>query len=333
MDNQSFDQRALDRRQFFARMGVLSVPLLSGASAWADTYPSRPITLVVPYAAGGPTDTHVRAVAEAAGKLLGVSLVIDNKPGSNGVNAAAQMPRTAADGYTLAVLPASVYREPHMLKTPFDPRTSFSYIAMLSDYAFGFAVRADAPWKTWQDFVADARKRPGQINVGATGAVGTPRIVMDEAAEKSGVQFNVVPFKGDADLATALLGGHVDAAPLSGVAVPHIAAGKMRYLAMLTGQRVKRYPDLPTLRELGVDVYIDSPYGVAGPANLPPAMVQKLTDAFKAALQSPESLRALEALNQTVNYMTPAAYREYAMAAYTREGERVAKLRQRGLIN
>lgn len=323
----------MDRRQFIAGAGAFGLPLMTGVNAWADTsFPSKPITLVVPYAAGGPTDTHVRAVAEAAGKLLGTSLVIDNKPGSNGVNAAAQMPRTAADGYTLAVLPASVYREPHLMKTPFDPRSSFSYIAMLSDYAFGFVVRADAPWKTWQEFIADARKRPGQLNVGATGAVGTPRIVTEEAAEKNGVQFNMVPYKGDAELATAILGGHVDGAPLSGVAVPHITAGKMRYLAMMTEKRVKRYPDLPTLRELGTDVFIDSPYGVAGPANIPAPIVQKLTEAFKQALQSPESLRALEQLNQTVNYMTPTAYRDYALAAYTREGERVAKLRQRGLI-
>lgn len=323
----------MDRRQFIARTSVLAAPALVGTNSFADVYPSRPITLLVPYAAGGPTDTHLRAVAGAAGKLLGTSMVIDNRPGANGVNAAAQMPRTVPDGYTLAVMPASVYREPHMLKTAFDPRSSFSYIAMLSDYAFGLAVRADAPWKTWQDFVADARKRPGQINIGATGAAGTPRIVTDEAAEKAGIQLNMIPFKGDADLATAILGGHVDAGPLSGVAVPHIAAGKMRYLVMMTAERIKRYPALPTLRELGVDAFIDSPYGVAGPAGMDSSMVQRLSDVFKQALQSPESLRALEQLNQTVDYMTPAAYKEYALAAYAREGVRMDKLRRRGLLS
>ena len=174
----------MQRRHFLCRSALLAAASLPTVPAWAQpgaVFPTRPITLLVPYGAGGPTDTHVRAVAEAAGKLLGQPVVIDNKPGANGVNGAALLPKAVPDGYTLAILPASVYREPHVQKTPFDPRNSFSYIAMLSDYAFGLAVRADAPWKQWKDLAADAKKRPGRINIGATGAVGTPRIVMDEA--------------------------------------------------------------------------------------------------------------------------------------------------------
>lgn len=322
----------MQRRRFLAGAAMATTGPLATWTASADSYPERNITLLVPYGAGGPTDTHVRAVAEATGKLLGQSMVIDNRPGSNGVNAAAALTRVPADGYTLGILPASVYREPHVLKTPFDPRTSFSYIAMLSDYTFGLAVRADAPWKTWQDFVADAKKRAGKINVGATGAVGTPRIVMEEIAQAAGIQINMVPYKGDADLATAILGGHVDAGPLSGVAVPHIEAGKMRYLVMLTPERVKRYPQLPTVREQGIAASIDSPYGVAGPAGMDPQRVQKLSDVFKQALNSPGSLRALEQLNQSVNYLDPKAYQAYALQTYAREADRVAKLRQRGLL-
>ena len=325
----------MQRRHFLCRSALLAAASLPTVPAWAQpgaVFPTRPITLLVPYGAGGPTDTHVRAVAEAAGKLLGQPVVIDNKPGANGVNGAALLPKAAPDGYTLAILPASVYREPHVQKTPFDPRTSFSYIAMLSDYAFGLAVRADAPWKQWKDLAADAKKRPGRINVGATGAVGTPRIVMDEAASEAGIDLNVVPYKGDADLANAILGGHVDAGPLSGIAVPHIASGKMRYLVALTKDRIKRYPDLPTLREQRVNAWIDSPYGVAGPAGMDPALVKRLSGVFQQALNSPGSLRALESLNQPVNYMDPDAYRTYALQAYEREEKRVAKLRAKGLL-
>ncbi|MDM0106846.1 tripartite tricarboxylate transporter substrate binding protein [Variovorax sp. J22R24] len=306
---------------------------LGAGAAMAAPFPERPITLIVPYAAGGPTDQHLRTLADEAGKVLGQAIVLDNRPGANGINGAAAMPRATADGYTLAVLPASVYREPYVNKVAFDPATSFSYIVMLSDYTFGLTVKADAPWKTWKDFAADAAKRPGRINIGATGAVGTPRIVMDEVGAMANLQFNMVPYKGDADVANAILGGHIDAAPLSGVAVPHIEAGKMRYLAMLTPKRVKRYPDLPTLKEQGIDAFIDSPYGIAGPAGMDPARVKVVHDAFRKALESPASQRVMDQLNQPMNYMGSDDYRKYALASLAREKDRVDRLRKAGLLD
>ncbi|WP_219220313.1 tripartite tricarboxylate transporter substrate binding protein [Variovorax boronicumulans] len=321
--------------QFIARHRhalTLATLCLAAATAWGQAYPQRPITLVVPYGAGGPTDQHLRAVAEEAGKALGQAIVLDNRPGASGTNAAAMLTRAAPDGYTLGVLPASVYREPFINKVPFDPASSFSYVILLSDYAFGLAVKADAPWKSWKDLAADAARRPGKINIGATGAVGTPRIVMDEVGEAARLQFNMIPFKGDAEVTNAILGGHIDAAPLSGVAVPHIDAGKMRYLVMLTPQRVKRYPQVPTLKELGIDAVIDSPYGIAGPAGMEPARVKVVHDAFKKALESVAGQRVLDQLNQPINYLGPEDYRHYALATSAREKQRVARLRAKGLI-
>ena len=311
---------------------TLATLCLAAATAWGQAYPQRPITLVVPYGAGGPTDQHLRAVAEEAGKALGQPIVLDNRPGASGTNAAAMLTRAAPDGYTLGVLPASVYREPFINKVPFDPASSFSYVILLSDYAFGLAVKADAPWKSWKDLAADAARRPGKINIGATGAVGTPRIVMDEVGEAARLQFNMIPFKGDAEVTNAILGGHIDAAPLSGVAVPHIDAGKMRYLVMLTPQRVKRYPQVPTLKELGIDAVIDSPYGIAGPAGMEPARVKVVHDAFKKALESVAGQRVLDQLNQPINYLGAEDYRQYALATSAREKQRVARLRAKGLI-
>lgn len=324
--------------KLLSRLGALgatsltAIALVGAGAATAQNFPQKPVTLIVPYAAGGPTDQHLRAVADEAGKVLGQPIVLENRPGASGTNGAAALVRAAPDGYTLAVLPASTYREPHINKVAFDPKSSFSYVILLSDYTFGLAVRADAPWKTWADFVADAARRPGKLNVGATGAVGTPRIVMDEVGDAAKVQLNMIPFKGDAEVMNAILGGHIDAAPLSGVAVPHIEAGKMRYLVMLTPQRVQRYPDVPTLREQGVDAVIDSPYGIAGPAGMDPARVKTVQDAFRKAMESAAGLRVLEQLNQQVNYMGPDDYRNYALATLAREKDRVARLRQRGLL-
>lgn len=327
----------MDKRSFVKGLGsALLAPWAAALSTPARAtagYPSKPITLIQPYAPGGPTDQHLRVLAEEVGKILGQPVLIDSRPGANGVTAAAALTRAAPDGYTLGVLPASVYREPYINKVPFDPNTSFSYIALLSDYSFGLAVRHDAPWKTWADLVADAKKRPGAINIGATGgALSTPRIGMEEAMDAAGIKMNMVPYKGDADVVTAVLGGHIDASPLSGVAVPHITAGKMRYLVMLTAQRVPQFPELPTLKESGINVYIDSPYGVAGPKGMDPGRMAQLNAAFHQALLSPAGKRVMEQLNQQPNYKAAQDYQRYASEAYVREKARVDWMRQKGLL-
>jgi tripartite-type tricarboxylate transporter receptor subunit TctC len=320
------------KRLWLRRTGILGMGVALGLNAWSQTFPSRPIRLVVPYAAGGPTDQHVRAVADEAGKILKQGITIDNRPGANGSLGAAAMSSATPDGYTLAIVPSVIFREPHMTKVSYDPLTSFSYITLLSSYAFGFAVKADAPWKNWQEFAADAAKRPRMINAGATGAVGTPRIGLEEAAEAARIELNSAPFKSDVDVTNALLGGHIDAAVLTGVAMPHIEAGKMRYLAMMTERRVKRFPDLPTLKELGVDVWVDSSYGLVGPRGMEPAVIRQIHEAFKAALESPASVKVMDQLNQSSSYKGPEDFRQYAVQSFHIERTRVEKLRQRGLL-
>ena len=319
------------RRQWLGL--TLAAATAGTALAQTEAFPTKPVTLLVPYGAGGPTDQHLRALAEVAGQHLGQPVVLDNRPGANGTNAAAALVRAAADGYTLAILPASVYREPFINKVPYDPATTFSYLLLLSDYTFGLAVPAGAPWKTWADFVADAKRRPGKINVGAAGAIGTPRIVMDEIAAAAGIELNMVPYKGDADITAALLGGHLDAAPLSGVAMPHIESGKLRYLVMLTEKPLATEARTPTLVDSGIPLWIDSPYGLAAPRGLPPERAQRLHDAFKKALDSAPSQKVMAQLNQRANYLGPIEYRAYAIQTLAREKTRVARLRERGQLD
>lgn len=323
-----------DRRRWMERVLGLSVATFAGPTlARSADFPTKPITLLVPYGAGGPTDQHLRALAEVAAQQLGQAVVLDNRPGANGTQAASALVRAPADGYTLAILPATVYREPFINKVPYDPETSFTYLLLLSDYTFGLAVPASAPWKTWADFVADAKRRPGKINVGAAGAIGTPRIVMDEIAAAAGIELNLVPYKGDADVTAALLGGHLDAAPLSGVAMPHIESGKLRYLVMLTEKPLAGAAHPPTLVDSGIPLWIDSPYGLAAPRGLSSARARLLHDAFRKALESPASQKVMAQLNQRTNYLGPTDYRAYAIASLAREKARVARLRERGQID
>lgn len=302
-------------------------------AAQAQGFPTRAINLIVPFAAGGPADIHTRAVAEEASKVLGQTVVVENRPGASGTHGALALLRAPADGYTLALLTSTLYREPHMAKVKYDPLKDFAYILLMSDYTQGVAVRADAPWKTWQEFASDATARPGKINVGVNGVIGAPRIVMEEAADASGIQLNMIPYKGDSEIVNALLGGHLDAAPLSGITSAYIDDGKLRYLVMLTENRVKRYPAVPTLKEGGVEVWLSSPYGIGAPAGTDPARLKTLHDAFKRGLESPGSQRAMQQLNQLMYYRSQEDYRNYVVQTFGQEKARVERLRKKGLLD
>jgi tripartite-type tricarboxylate transporter receptor subunit TctC len=297
-------------------------------------FPDRPITLIVPFAAGGPTDQHLRVIAKEVGQTLGQAVAVENRPGPHGMQGVVALMRAAPDGYTLAILAAPAFRAPHIIPVPYDLRTGLTYIMLMTDYTFSFVAHSDARWKSWSEFVAEAAARPGLLNVAVSGGpIGTPGLALEEAAQAAGVKLNIVPYKGDADVVPALLGGHIDAAVLSGIARPHVEAGKMRYLAALTEKRINRIPDLPTLKEQGVPVWIESPYGLVGPRAMPPERLKRIHDAFKAALESPASRQTMDQLSQQINYKGPDEYREYAMQVFSREKVRMDGLRKRGLLN
>lgn len=305
---------------------IASASVLPWTSVRAEDFPTKPIRLVVPYGAGGPTDNFIRVLAHQLSTGLGQPMLVENKPGANGTFGAAELARAKPDGYTIAVLPASVFREPWLNRVPFDP-LKLTYVIGLTDYTFGLAVKADAPWKTWAEFLDQARKQPGKLSVGAAGPIQTPSIVLSELGQMTGTELNRVSYKGDAEQATDLLGGHIDAGILSGVASPYIQSGRLRYLAMLTPERVPQFPDVPTLRELGVDAVVESPYGIGAPGGLPADRLKILHDAFKTALESAESSKSLDQLNQPVNYRSPEAFTAYATETFAREKVRLEKFK------
>ncbi|WPG40110.1 tripartite tricarboxylate transporter substrate binding protein [Variovorax sp. EBFNA2] len=297
-----------------------------GATCAAADFPTHPVTLVVPFPAGGATDSLVRHVADRAGRELGQPVIVENKPGAAGVLGANQLVRSAPDGYTLSILPESVFRLPHLQKTQFDPLKDFSYVIHLSGYALGIATSSTSPWHDWQAMVADAKKRPGQISYGTTGVNGTMHVTVEEMAQRQGIRLNHVPYKGESEIIAALLGGHIDLAVTAGSIGPMVDDGKARVLVVWTAKRVPRWPAVPTLRDLGLDMVANSPFGIAGPKGMPPAVVKTLHDAFRKALEDPNTQKLLERLNQDNAYLDSEGYAAFARERFEAARKQVARM-------
>jgi tripartite-type tricarboxylate transporter receptor subunit TctC len=235
--------------------GCAAALLAPAGAALAQGFPSKPITLIVPWPAGGSTDRHMRLLAELASKHLGQNIIVENKPGAGGTLGPGMMAQTAKpDGYTIAQFPMGMLRMPHMQKTPWNPLTDFSYIIGVSGYTFGFTVRADSPYKSFNEYIEAARKAPGKVDYGSTGIGTSPHLLMEELAENAHVQLTHVPFRGNADLQQALLGGHVSAQSDATGWDKFVDSGQMRLLLTFGEQRTKRWPNVPTAKELGYNV-------------------------------------------------------------------------------
>jgi len=316
----------LDRRRFVqtsaATLAAASWPSLGQAQA----FPARPIKLICPWPAGGSSDQVMRALAESAGKVLGQQVVIENKPGASGMLGPNELVKAAPDGYTLSQLTIGVARLPHMQKMQFDPLRDFTYIACLTGYTFGIVVKADSPFKTIKDLVAYAKANPGKFSYGSTGNGTTPHLAVEEFASKAGIQLTHVPFKGSSDGLQALLGGHIQAHSDATGWAPHVDAGTMRLLATYGSKRTKRWPQVPTLNELGYDTVSDSPFGIGGPRGMDPKVVRTLQEAFKKTLTDPAVLASFEKYDQPVIYMDSEAYTNFILASYVKEKRVIERL-------
>lgn len=304
------------------RMLAAACALLAGAvlaqSALAQQFPSKPITLICPWPAGGGTDIHLRKLAELASKRLGQNVVVENRPGGAGMNGPANMAKTAKpDGYTISQLAITAFRLPHMQKVEWDPLNDFSYIIGLAGYTFGIVVKADSPFKTFNDFIAYAKANPGKLSYATPGTGTSLHLAMEEIAAKAGVQFLHIPFKGQAEGMAALLGGHVMAQVDSTGWARHVDSGAVRLLATL-GDRRTRW-GAPTVKELGVDTVSNSPYGLVGPKGMDPKVVKILHDAFKSASEDPENLKTLATLDQPHWYKSSEDYRKWAAEMFKSE--------------
>jgi tripartite-type tricarboxylate transporter receptor subunit TctC len=291
----------------------LALAASSGAAS-AQSFPARPVTLILPWPAGGSTDVGMRALASATEKHLGQPIVIENRPGGSGTLAPGQMAATAKpDGYTVAQIPISIFRFPFMQKTTFDPAADFTYIIGVSGYTFGVVVKDDAPWKTFQELTADAKANPGKINYGTPGTGTSLHITMEQIAKQQGLKWTHVPFKGNADAMNALLGGHIHAVADSSGWAQLVDAGRFRLLVTWGAARTRNWPTVPTLREIGIDMVANSPFGIAGPKGMDPKVVKLLHDAFKKGLEDPSYVEAMAKLDQEQFYLSSEDYRKFAL--------------------
>jgi tripartite-type tricarboxylate transporter receptor subunit TctC len=311
------------RHALAATASLLAAPALRAQPA---AWPTQPVKLLIAFPAGGPTDITMRVLADNASKAIGQSVVVENRPGAGGTLPAQQLLQARPDGHTLAQIPLGVFRLPYTTKINWDPVKDITYILGITGYAFGIVVPADGPFKQWSDFVAFAKANPGKLAYGSTGVLTSPHLTMEDIAQRLGLELNHIPYKGSADLMQSLLGGQLMAAADSTGFAPHVASGKLRVLNTWGEQRLAKFPDVPTLKELGLPIVQASPYGLGGPKGMEPALVQRIHDVFKQAMEQPSHVEALAKYDQALLPMNPAQYARFAEETFRREKALVEKL-------
>ena len=289
---------------------------ISGVTAsFAADYPTKPITLMVPWAAGGGTDTGARILAAIAEKKAGQPIIVVNKVGAGSQVGLTELSRAKPDGYYLGFpsLPAAntIILDPER-KAAFDVDSFLPIINQVLDPGLIW-VKADSPYKTINDLLDDAKKRPGQVRASTTGILGDDHLAILMMEKAAGVTFRIVHFEGGAQQFTATLGGQVDVSfDNVGSVVTKIRAGQVKGLAVMDRQRSKFLPDVPTLSEVGFpNIISSSTRGIMGPKGIPDPVVKQIQDIFLTALKDPEHVEKMEKVGLALMPMLGAEYTKY----------------------
>jgi len=296
-------------------------------SASAQDFPTRPVTFIVPWAAGGATDITIRALADAASKHLGQPIIIENKAGGGGTVGGATMAASAKpDGYTIGQIPISIFRYPIMQGATYDPLKDFTYIANIAGYVFASYCSTESKLGTWKEVVEFAKANPGKLTYASPGHGTSPNIGMELMAAASGVKFTEVPFKSTNEVNLAVAGNHTLCGATGLDAKPLADAGKLKFVNVWTGKPLSKLPGVPTLKELGYPFVFESPWGIAGPKGMDPKVVAKLQDAFKKASEEPAFRDTLDKYEMVPNWMDAATYTRFVADYLASERESLTKL-------
>ena len=288
--------------------GTLAALSLASPALAQDVYPSRPISMVVPFPPGGVADIVARPIAEAMSRVLNVPVVVENKAGAGGGIGMGLVAKAKPDGYTLLLALSSISILPEADKvtgrSPLYQLGEFVPIARLTADPTVLAVRSDSPWKTLAEFVADAKKRPGAITYGSSGNYGTMHMPMEMFAASAGIKLLHVPYTGGGPAVVGLLGGNVDALSTGpATVIQHVKAGKVRLLASWGDKRLASLPDVPTLLESGYDAVFFQWSGLFAPVGTPEPVLAKLREAARVAAADPKFVAAMATVETPVQYM------------------------------
>jgi len=307
------------KRKVFVSVVIGMIFAISGI-AFAQDYPNKPITLQVPYPAGGSTDVGARIAAAIAEKMIGQPIVVVNKAGAGGQVGWTELARQKPDGYYLGYI-----NLPHLLSAVLDPERKATFkaediVPMVSQALdpTTVSVRPDSPWKNLKELIDECKKKPGQITAGIVGYLQDDEIGYLQLAEAAGIKMRLVYFDGAAPAITALLGKHVDALFCTvGDNFSHWKSGRIRMLVIMDKERSKFYPDLPTSAEVGYPTVISaSTRGLAGPKGIPEPIKNKIQDVFKNAMMTKEHLDKLEGAGHPVKIMVGEEFVKYYWESY-----------------
>lgn len=264
--------------------------MATAGSAGAQAWPSKPIRLVVPYAAGGPADVIARLVAKKAGDTLGQTVIVENKAGAGGTIGIDAALKSTPDGYTWALTAQGpLAGMPNLMKAPY-AIADIQYVTLVARGPAVVAVAKKVPADTLADLVKLAKSRPGKLNYGSAGPGTTPHIAGELFKQEAGIDMAHVPYKGAGPAITGLLGGEIEVAVVDLLNVlPHVAAGNLKVLAIASPNRVSQLPQVPTTKEAGLpNLVMDTSYGVIAPAGIPADVQTRFREAIVAAVQSAE---------------------------------------------
>jgi tripartite-type tricarboxylate transporter receptor subunit TctC len=310
------------------------VILLSSRGTFAQEdiakYPSRRITFIVPYSAGGSGDLAIRLLGKEVEKFLGQPLVILNKPGGGATIGVAAIATAKPDGYTIGQSPAggSLVVLPYMEKLPYHPLTDLKYIMQVLHIDMGVIVKADSPFKTFKDLLAFAQQNPKKLVYGTNAPNSIPNLIVEQIAKKEGVQFTHMPFKASTEYQTALLGGHINFAAGEFLHT-FVDAGQTRVLLLFSEKRSPDYPQVPITKDSGYDVPCPAFVGIAGPKGLPNEIARKLEEAFTKAMKEPAFVKGIKELQLAILYRNSKELTDFVTLNYEFFGK---LLKERGLI-
>jgi tripartite-type tricarboxylate transporter receptor subunit TctC len=301
---------------------------MAATAVQAAEFPTREVQIIIPWAAGGATDLIFRALGATTGKYLGRAVVVVNKPGGAGAVGYTEAMKAQPDGYTLAsgITPLTIL--PHNVKTAFTYKDFEPIINVVSDPGM-FLMRSDAPWKSLKEFLDYAKNNPDMITVGNSGAGGGVHLIALAFEKAAGVKFNHIPFTGGGPSVTALLGGHVNAVSVSPPeGIEHVKAGKLKIIALFSDKRFEMFPDVPTVKEQGVNFAMGQWRGLIAPKGTPPDVIKKLHDAFKKGMEDPVFQKNAKDMAVNLQYLGPEAFGKLMASEHELFGKLIQEMKK-----